>query len=133
MERILILDDDPANLQGIGGVLRSEGYFVLEASSGLEAIETGKNCGPISLFVSDMDLPYSSGTEVALKLLALYPNLPILFISGTPMVWWTRRDTLNFERFAPNRVDFIEKPFSPIQLLHRVRTLRERVDRSQAA
>ena len=123
MERILILDDDPANLQGIAGVLRSERYFVLEASNGLQALEIGRTCGPISLFVTDMDLPYSSGTDVALKLVALYPNLPVLFISGTPMAWWTRRDALNYARFAPNSVDFIEKPFSVSQLLVRVRNL----------
>ena len=133
MDRILILDDDPANLQGIGGVLRSERYFVLEASNGLQALEIGRTCGPISLFVTDMDLPYSSGTDVALKLVALYPNLPVLFISGTPMAWWTRRDALNYARFAPDSVDFIEKPFSLCQLLDRVRTLIGRVGRHQAA
>ena len=133
MDRILILDDDPANLQGIGGVLRSERYFVLEASNGLQALEIGRTCGPISLFVTDMDLPYSSGTDVALKLVALYPNLPVLFISGTPMAWWTRRDALNYARFAPNSVDFIEKPFSLFQLLDKVRTLIGRVGRHQAA
>ena len=37
VERILILDDDEANLQGIGGVLRSERYSVLEASNGFQA------------------------------------------------------------------------------------------------
>ena len=56
MERILILDDDSANLQGIADVLRSEHYSVLAASTGLQAIETGKTCGPISLFLTDMDL-----------------------------------------------------------------------------
>ena len=123
MDRILILDDDPANLQGIGGVLRSERYFVLEASNGLQAIEIGRTCGPISLFISDMDLPCSSGTDVALKLVALYPNLPVLFIFGTPRVWWTSRDVSNIQRFPPNSVDFIEKPFSVSQLLIRVRNL----------
>jgi len=123
MERILILDDDAANMQGIGGVLRSEQYSVLEASNGLQAMENEKNCGPISLLVTDMDLPESSGTDIALKLVALHPSLPVLFISGTPRVWWTRRDVANFERFAPTRVDFLEKPFFLSQLLVRVRDL----------
>ena len=123
MERILILDDDAANLQGIAGVLRSEHYFVLATSTGLQAIEIGETCGPISLFVTDMDLPRSSGTEIALKLVALYPNLPVLFISGTPRVWWTSRDASNFKLFPPFSVDFIEKPFSLSQLLIRVRNL----------
>src|SRR5947208_2646087 len=82
MERILILDDDPGNLHGIANVLRSEQYCVLEASTDLKALEMGKTCGFMSLFVTDMDLPSSSGTEIALGLVALYPNLPVLFISG---------------------------------------------------
>jgi FixJ family two-component response regulator len=123
VDTILILDDDEANLQGIGGVLRSERYSVLEASNCFQAIEAAKTGGPISLFLTDMDLPSSSGTEVALKLIALYPNLPILFISGTPRVWWTSRDVFNFKQFPPNSVDFIEKPFSVSQLLIRVRGL----------
>lgn len=123
MESVLILDDDPANLHGIADVLRSEHYSVLEASSGLQAIEAEKNCGPVSVFVTDMDLPESSGTEIALKLLTLDPNLPVLFISGTPMVRWTSRDAYNFKQFSPTSVDFIEKPFSASQLLMRVRNL----------
>jgi CheY-like chemotaxis protein len=133
MESILVLDDDPANLHGISGVLRSEGYFVLEASNGLQVIEAGETCGPISLFLTDMDLRRSSGTDVALKLIALYPNLPVLFISGTPRVWWTSRDVSNFKQFPPNSVDFIEKPFSVSQLLIRVRGLIGRVGRNRAA
>ena len=126
MESILILDDDAANLQGIADVLRSEHYSVIEASTGSQAIENGKSCGPISLFVTDMDLPRSSGTDIALKLVASNPNLPVLFISGTPMAWWTNRDLSNFKRFPANRVDFIEKPFSLTQLLVRVRNLIQR-------
>src|SRR5437764_415353 len=82
MERILILDDDPGNLQGIADVLRAEHYSVLAASTSLQALEMGKTCGSISLLVSDMDLPCSSGTETALNLVRLFPNLPVLFISA---------------------------------------------------
>jgi len=123
MESILILDDDAANLQGIADVLRSEHYSVLEASSGLQAIEIVKACGPMSLFVTDMDLPHSAGTDIALKLVALNSTVPVPFISGTPRVWCTSRDVSNFQRFPPNSVDFIEKPFSVSQLLIRVRNL----------
>jgi CheY-like chemotaxis protein len=123
VDTVLVLDDDPANLQGIADVLRSEHYSVMAASTGLQAIETGRACRRISLFVTDMDLPNSSGTEIALNLVASYPNLPILFISGTPKLWWTRRDVGNFSIFPPTNVDFIEKPFSASQLLMRVRTM----------
>ena len=123
MDTILILDDDAANLQGIAGVLRSEHYSVLEASTGPQALEKGKTCGPISVLVTDVDLSDSSGTDIALKLVGLYPNLPVLFISGTPKFWWTGRDVSNFKQFWANSVDFLEKPFSVSQLLVRIRNL----------
>ena len=123
MDTILILDDDTANLQGIAGVLRSEPYSVLEASTGPEALEKAKTGGRISLLVTDMDLTDSCGTDIALKLVGLYPNLPVLFISGTPKFSWTRRDVSNFKQFWTNSVDFLEKPFSVSQLLVRIRNL----------
>jgi two-component system cell cycle sensor histidine kinase/response regulator CckA len=123
MEKILLLEDDAANLQGIADVLRSEDYSVAAASNGSEAVEITMACGPMSIFITDMDLPNSSGTEIALRLLMLEPNIPVLFISGTPMVWWNRRDVCNFKQFPPTGVDFIEKPFAVSQLLMKVRSL----------
>jgi two-component system cell cycle sensor histidine kinase/response regulator CckA len=120
------LDDDPANLHGIADVLRSEGYSIVETSTGLQALETGRTCGPMSIFVTDIDLPNSSGTDIALKMVAVRPSLPVLFMSGTPMAWWNSRDLANFKRFPPNSVDFIEKPFYVSQLVMKVRSLIER-------
>ena len=123
METILILDDDTETLECIGDMLRSEDYSVLEASTGLQAIEVGRQCGPMSLFMTDLQLPDGSGIDVAVKLLALYPDLPVLVISGNPMDWWASRDVSNFSRFPPNTVDFLEKPFFASELKMRVRNL----------
>ena len=123
MDTILILDDDPAILECIAYVLRFEHYSVLEASTGLQAIEIGRQCGPMSLFVTDIQLPDASGIDIALKLVALYPDLPVLVISGNPMDWWASKDVSNFSRFPPDQVDFLEKPFSASELYMRVRNL----------
>ena len=56
MDTILILDDDAANLQGIGAVFRSEGYSVLEAYTGLQAIETGRICDSLEEFMGKLRL-----------------------------------------------------------------------------
>jgi len=120
---ILILDDDAANLQGLGALLRYERYEVLEASTGAQAVELGTTRGPLALLVTDMDLPQSSGTEVALKLVSLYSDLPVLLISGTPMAWWMTHDASNFKLFPPAGIAFLEKPFSVSQLLQNVRSL----------
>src|SRR4029077_18504254 len=113
----------PAILQVIGDILRFEDYSVLQAFTGSEAIEIGNNRGPMSLFITDMQLPDASGIDIALNLVALYPDLPVLVISGNPMDWWASRDVSNFSRFPPNTVDFLEKPFFASELKMRVRML----------
>jgi DNA-binding response OmpR family regulator len=134
VETILILDDSIAILGCIGDMLRFDHYSVLEASTGLQAIEISRKCGPLSLFVTDVQLPDGSGIDFALKLVALYPDLPVLVISGNPMDWWATRDVSNFSRFSPNKVDFLEKPFSISELQMRVRNLiGRRSQRNEAA
>ena len=122
VETILILDDDSAILKCTGDFLRFEHYSVLEASTGLEALEVGKR-RPISLLVTDIELPDGSGIDVAVKLVASYRDLPVLVISGHPMAWWARKDLSNFSRFPPDNVDFLEKPFPASELIMRVRNL----------
>src|SRR5260370_26643923 len=92
VETILILDDDPATLECIGDVLRFNHYYVLEASTGLQAIEIGRQCGPMSLFITDIELPDASGIDIALKLVVLYPDLPVLVISGNRWGWERAKD-----------------------------------------
>ena len=133
METILILDDDLAILECIGDVLRFEHYSVLEASTGVQAMEVGKQCGPLSLFITDIGLPDGSGIDVAVKLVALHRDLPVLVISGDPMDWWARKDVSNFSRFLPNKVYFLEKPFPASELTMRVRNLIGRKRRNEAA
>ena len=133
MENVLILDDHPAILHGIAELLRFEHYSVLEASTGLQAIEIGRQCQPMSLLITDIELPDASGIDIALKLVALYPDLPVLVISGNPMDWWASKDVSNFSRFPANKVDFIEKPFSASELTMRVRNLIGRKRRNEAA
>jgi CheY-like chemotaxis protein len=123
VETILILDDDPATLECISYVLRFDHYSVLEASTGLQALEIGRQCGPPSLFITDVELPDGSGIDIALTLVALYPDLPVLVISGNPMDWWASKDISNFSRFQPNKVDFLEKPFCASELTSWVQNL----------
>ena len=64
----------------------------------------------IDLFLSDVDVPGPSGTEVALELIKSHPTMPVLFVSGTPMYSWRRNDVDNFRQLPSDLVDFIEKP-----------------------
>jgi CheY-like chemotaxis protein len=128
MENVLVLDDDSAILDGVAEVLRSEHYSVLAASTGLQAIEIGRHAGRFSVLVTDIDLPDLSGTEVALALSRLYSDLlysdlPVLFMSGYAIADWSGPDRSNLKRFTAGLVDFLEKPFSALELKIRVRKL----------
>ena len=123
MGPILILEDDSVTLQNIGDVLRSQHYRVLEATTSLEALETARRRGSISLLITKKDLPDASGIDVALELITLYPELPALITSSDPKAWWAHGGISNFSRFPPNNLDFMAKPFTASELLMRVRNL----------
>jgi two-component system cell cycle sensor histidine kinase/response regulator CckA len=121
MKTILVLEDDPSNMQVFCALLWSIGYNVLEATTGDEAIQFGNHhSGPIDLFISDVAVPKPSGTDVAVELLKSHPALPILFVSGTPMYAWDASDLRNFQQLPPDRTDFLEKPFRASVLLNKV-------------
>ena len=112
MKTILVLEDNPSNMQIFCILLWAKGYQVLEATTGHEAIQISNNeIGSIDLLVSDLQLPDLSGTQVALQLMESRPDLLILLVSGTPMFDWTERDLRNFRRLPTGAVDFLEKPF----------------------
>ena len=121
MKTILVLEDDPSNLQVFCALLGSVGYNVLEATTGEEAIELGKrHSGSIDLFISDVAVPKPSGTEVAVELLKSHPSMPILFVSGAPMYAWDGSDLRNVQQLPPDRTEFLEKPFRASTLLDKV-------------
>jgi len=127
MDTILVLDDEPNNLNIISLLLRARGFDVLEASTGQEAIEASNNhFGPIPLVVADLQLGTSSGTDVAVELIDSRPEMSVLFTSGTPLNSWEDRDRQLFDSLPPNAVDFLEKPFGERALAERVCHLLQR-------
>jgi CheY-like chemotaxis protein len=126
MKTVLVLEDDPSNMRGFSALLSSIGYSVLEATTGKEGIEAGNGQVSIDLFLSDVDVPGPSGTEVALELIKSHPTMPILFVSGTPMYSWRRNDVDNFRQLPSDLVDFIEKPCRLSAFLEKVGELIEK-------
>jgi two-component system, cell cycle sensor histidine kinase and response regulator CckA len=124
MGTVLVLEDDPSNMQIFSALLRSVGYRVLEATSGSEAVRFGRDSSErIDLLLSDILLPDCSGTQVALELMPSNRDMAILFISGTPISGWNAQDLNNLRRLPPERVDFLEKPFRPAALLDSISRL----------
>ncbi|MDQ7831034.1 MAG: response regulator [Desulfovibrionaceae bacterium] len=114
---ILIVDDVPANLQLLSGMLTERGYKVRPAPSGPLALEAARR-NPPELILLDINMPQMDGFEVCRRLKA-DPNLadiPVLFISALG-------DAADKVRaFAEGGQDYITKPFHVEEVLARVMT-----------
>ncbi|MDQ2999744.1 MAG: ATP-binding protein, partial [Fibrobacterota bacterium] len=119
-ETILLVEDEDMVRRLVGQVLLSHGYTVLEAASGLAALElVDRNPGKIDLLLTDVVMAGMSGRELSEKLLLLRPDLKVLYMSG-----YTDDAILRHGVFQ-NSTAFLGKPFSPGAL---VRKLREVID-----
>jgi DNA-binding response OmpR family regulator len=120
---ILLVEDDPVTRTLAETALRAQGYEVITAADGQDAIVESRALGrPIDLLITDVLLPGISGSDVAERLLREQPNLRVLFISGHADEALVRHGV--HERAMP----FLPKPFTPGELADRVRaTLQERL------
>jgi CheY-like chemotaxis protein len=81
--RILLADDDEGVLAALNDVLRSEGYEVITAKNGREAIEHFHE-GRIDIALLDLNMPIKGGWETLEKLTTIHPLLPIIVITARP-------------------------------------------------
>jgi hypothetical protein len=124
-ETILVVDDDRVVLRLVSEVLTRQGYTVLCAASGQEAlILLGDEEQRIDAMVIDVVMPGLSGREVAQRLGGARADLPILFMSGYGP------DTTGSQGPLEPEIDFLAKPFLPDTLIARVR---EVLDQRMAA
>jgi two-component system, cell cycle sensor histidine kinase and response regulator CckA len=115
-ETILVVEDESAVRSLARDVLTRLGYDVLVASDGRNALKVADRCRrPINLLVSDVVLPHLRGVEVADRLRARRPGLRVLYISG-----YTETAIVHDGQLDPG-VDFLAKPFRPVDLAERVR------------
>jgi two-component system nitrogen regulation response regulator NtrX len=78
---ILIVDDEKDIRTALTGILEDEGYQVITASSGMEALETVRQEMP-DLVLLDIWMPGIDGLETLERLKALFPQLTVIMISG---------------------------------------------------
>lgn len=131
-ERILIVEDEPPVVEVAARLLSEEGYTVLRAADGVEALErldersaeSGNHRLPVDLVLSDIIMPKMGGRELGDALAQRYPDLPILYISGHPGEEMVQRGLLD------RGAEFIQKPFQPDELLRAVRSLLDRAKRA---
>ena len=115
-EVILVVEDEEGVRELVRDLLEANGYTVLTARSGKEALcVCSTHSGKISLIVTDVVMPEMGGPELALHMKAAYPGTKILFTSGYTDHAIVRNGVLDAG------VAFIQKPFTPGNLARKIR------------
>ncbi len=116
LETILLVDDQDDLLTLLSEVLQRNGYTVLSALNGREALRlVREHAEPIDLVITDVVMPQMGGRELAEALRELQPHTKILYMSGYADGAQDVREPLSAGH------DLIEKPFASEALLHKVR------------
>lgn len=114
---VLVVEDNTGVRKIAKRVLENEGYTVLEAQQGKEAVELiGRRHGPIDLLVTDVIMPQMSGRALADYLLSLHPEMKVLFVTGY-------LDDAVIQAGVQEGEAFLQKPFTPKALKAKVREL----------
>ena len=116
-ETILVVEDEPTVSALACRTLMAEGYQCLRAASAGEALGLLERAGRVDLMLTDIVMPGGNGADLAEQAMALRPELQVLYSSG-----FTDDDVVRRGLMEPGR-PFIQKPWSPRELLDRVRNL----------
>jgi CheY-like chemotaxis protein len=111
---LLVVEDDDAVRIPTSEFLKMEGFKVLQARTGEEAIHVAQqNRSPLDVLITDIVMPKMTGQQVAAKLLELHSDLKVLYMSGD-----TEAQALRLAQSTPNAI--LRKPF-------RLETLKDRI------
>lgn len=114
MYNVLVCDDDAAILESLRIYLSQEGYRVLCASDGIEALEL-LHSADIHCMVLDIMMPRLDGLKTTLKIREKY-NFPIILLSAKS------EDTDKITGLGFGADDYVTKPFNPLELTARVKS-----------
>ncbi len=114
MYRVLVCDDDEAILESVKIYLKTEGYDVLTASDGVEALNVIEN-NVIHCMVLDIMMPRLDGLKTTVRIREKY-NFPIILLSAKS------EDTDKITGLGFGADDYVTKPFNPLELVARVKS-----------
>ena len=114
-EKILVVDDDPAIVGAIAIALEKEGYHVLRAYDGMEALDTVMATPDLRLILLDVMMPRMDGLSALIRIREKR-NLPVIVLSAKS------EDTDKILGLSIGADDYITKPYHPQELIARVRS-----------
>ena len=115
MYTVLVCDDDVAILDSVEIYLKLEGYNVLRAENGRQAIEQ-VNSNEVHCVILDIMMPGLDGLQATLKLRESKSNIPIILLSAKS------EDTDKIMGLSFGADDYVTKPFNPLELMARVKS-----------
>lgn len=113
MKNILVCDDDKSIVESIEIYLQQEGYHVLRAYDGMQALEIMKSGEDIHLIIIDVMMPKLDGIRTTLKIREK-SNIPIIILSAKT------EDADKILGLNVGADDYVSKPFNPLELVARV-------------
>lgn len=113
---ILIAEDDELILRTVEHKLLKEGHQVLLTRNGKEAIETIKE-KEVDLVITDIMMPFASGIEILSAIRLLGKKVPVIVLSSMG------QEDVVIDAFDLGASDFMVKPFSPNELVLRIKRL----------
>jgi len=119
-ETLLLVEDEPAVRQSEREFLALNGYTVLEARDGRDAISIAREYdGTIDMMITDVIMPHMSGAKLAEQLLLERPGMKVLFVSGYAETTVLPHGAIDVT------TRFLQKPFSLKMLAKKIREVLE--------
>ncbi|MCH7737747.1 MAG: response regulator [Chloroflexi bacterium] len=118
---VLLVEDDKPLLEFFSTILRREGYEVITAENGVEALDIAKSQPGerIDILLSDVAMPYMGGVQLALNLRKFQPELRVLLTSAMPFQEISNQCGPTF------KPEFLAKPFSVSDLTSKIKMISE--------
>jgi DNA-binding response OmpR family regulator len=114
--KVLLVDDELPVRAFVAKILQREGFEVIEAADGLDALGLFRQMsGAVDVLVTDVRMPRMMGTELVEKVKAELTAMPVVYMSGEPL-----EDRLHN---PSSRVIFLQKPFRPQAMVDAITAL----------
>ena len=122
--KVLVVDDDKEIVELLTIYLKNEGYEVAQAYNGKEALLTLQNDKDIALMILDIMMPHMSGIDV-IKTVRKDSQIPIIIVSAKTT------DMDKIQGLITGADDYVVKPFNPLEVMARIKSLLRRSSMSQ--